>query len=181
MLFIRKLNFINIILIIRNMSNLDKVRKNTLKESEEPKGLKEIKGYDFNNNFNFDKLMDSYETTGHQASNLSKAIKIIEKTREEKCVIFLGYTSNMVSSGLRDVFRFLAEHKMVDVIVTTAGGIEEDIIKCLGPFLLGKFNISGKELREKGINRIGNILVPSSRYCRFEDFFMPVLEKLIKL
>lgn len=29
------------------------------------------------------------------------------------CTIFLGYTSNMVSAGLRETIRFLVEHKMV--------------------------------------------------------------------
>lgn len=41
----------------------------------------------------------------------------------------------------------------VDVLVTTAGGIEEDFIKCLGPFYLGEFSLSGKDLYKKGLNR----------------------------
>ena len=44
---------------------------------------------------------------------------------------------------------------MVDVIVTTAGGIEEDIIKCLRPTYMGDFRLKGKDLRAKGLNRIG--------------------------
>ena len=83
----------------------------------------------------------------------------------------------MVSCGLRDIFRYLAEHKMIDVIVTTTGGVEEDIIKCLGDFKIGSFEASGKELRDKGINRAGNIFIPNSRYCDFEDFIIPILEK----
>lgn len=152
-------------------------RENVLRESDEITGLA-IKGYDFNQGIDYDKLIDSYMTTGFQATHLSKAIEIIKKMQEEKCTIYLGYTSNMVTSGLRDIFRYLAEHKKVDVIVTTAGGIEEDIIKCLGDFKLGKFSESGELLREKGINRTGNIYVPNSRYCRFEDFINPILEKL---
>lgn len=53
--------------------------------------------------------------------------------------IFLGYTSNMISSGMRDIIRFLCEHKMVDAIVTTCGGIEEDIMKCYTPAYIGSF------------------------------------------
>jgi deoxyhypusine synthase len=98
--------------------------------------------------------------------------------RKDKCTIFLGYTSNMVTSGLRDVFRYLAQHKLVDVIVTTAGGVEEDIIKCLEPFALGRFDAPGAELREAGINRTGNIFVPNSRYCKFEDWLTPLLKNL---
>jgi len=43
--------------------------------------------------------------------------------------IFLAFTSNLASAGTREVVRWLVEHRMVDVVVTTAGGIEEDIIK----------------------------------------------------
>ncbi len=49
----------------------------------------------------------------------------------------MGYTSNMVSSGVREAIRFLAQHRLVDVIVSSAGGIEEDFIKCLGTFHMG--------------------------------------------
>lgn len=30
-----------------------------------------------------------------------------------KCKIFLGFTSNLVSSGIRDIIRFLVQHRMV--------------------------------------------------------------------
>lgn len=40
-----------------------------------------------------------------------------------KATIFFSYTSNMVSCGVRETIRFLAQHKMVDAIVTSAGGI----------------------------------------------------------
>ncbi len=164
---------------MKNTKTLEEARKHNMHESEEPQGLPAIHGYDFDNGINYEKIVDSYATTGFQASELSKAIKIINEMRKEKEItIYLGYTSNMVSSGLRDIFRYLTKHKMVDVIVTTAGGIEEDFIKCMDDFLLGEFTLSGKELREKGINRTGNILVPNSRYCDFEDWLNPILERL---
>ena len=57
---------------------------------------------------------------------------------------------------------------MIDCVVATAGGIEEDFIKCLAPTFLGDFSLPGRDLREKGINRIGNLLVPNSNYVKFE-------------
>ncbi len=162
------------------MENLKEAKENVLRESEEPKDYTAIKGYDFNKGLNYDKLIDSFFTTGFQATNLAKAIEIIKEMRKDNCRIYLGYTSNMVTSGLRDIFRYLAQHKLVDIIVTTAGGVEEDIIKCIDNFILGSFEEDGKKLRERGINRTGNIFVPNSRYCRFEDFLIPELEKIAK-
>ncbi|MFA5855721.1 MAG: deoxyhypusine synthase [Candidatus Pacearchaeota archaeon] len=158
--------------------NLEKIgKKNVLYDSKEPKGLV-IKGYNFDNGVNYDKLFDSFLTTGFQASYFSKSISIINKMIDEKATIYLGYTSNMVTSGVRDIIRYLAENKKVHVLVTTAGGIEEDIIKCLGDFKLGSFSASGELLNKEGVNRAGNIFIPNSRYCEFEEFMTPILEKL---
>ncbi len=157
-------------------------KKNVLRDRDtpDPPGLPEVHGYDFNKGVDYDKLLDQMEFTGFQATAFARAVKIIRKMLEEKCTIYLGYTSNMVSSGLRDVFKYLVQQKMVDVVVTTAGGIEEDIIKCFKPFLLGSFEASGKELRKKGVNRAGNVFIPNSRYCLFEEFLVPLLKKLDK-
>lgn len=97
-----------------------------------------------------------------------------------KTTIFLGYTSNMISSGLRGVFRYLVEHNHVSAIVTTAGGIEEDFIKCLGDTYMSSFSAKGSELRAKGLNRIGNLVVPNSNYCAFEDWIVPILDKMFE-
>ncbi len=144
---------------------------------EEPSG-EAVKGYDFNKGINYSELVKSFGTTGFQATHLSRAISITNKMIADKAVIYLGYTSNMVSSGLRDVIRYLVEHKKVDYLVTTGGGVEEDIIKCLGAFILGEFRSDKKELLRKGINRIGNILVPDDRYVKFEEFLNEILEEV---
>ena len=154
-------------------------RKNILRKSKEVEGRR-IEGYDFNQGVDYKKLIDSYASSGLQATNLHKAIEIINEMLASRAFIYLGYTSNIVTSGLRDIIRYLAEHKMINVLVTSAGGIEEDIIKCLGDFVVGDFRASGSKLREKGINRAGNIFIPNSRYCSFEDFIVPILERIYR-
>ena len=97
-----------------------------------------------------------------------------------KCTIFLGFTSNLMSSGLREIFRFLVQHNHISAIVTTAGGIEEDFIKCLGKTYLADFNLDGASLRKKGLNRIGNLVVPNDNYCAFEDWVIPILDQMLE-
>ncbi|CAO1314410.1 unnamed protein product [Diamesa hyperborea] len=175
-----------------------------LQLSEEmPKGTPKVKGYDFNSGINYDELLKSYLHSGFQATNFGLAVEEINKMlaarsvpleednkdmyeddefirRKSNCTIFLGYTSNMVSSGMRETIRFLVQHKLVDCIVTTAGGVEEDLIKCLAPTFVGSFEMPGAELREKGINRIGNLLVPNDNYCKFENWLMPLLDEMVE-
>jgi len=140
-------------------------------------------------------LMEAMRSTGFQATMLGQAIEEVNKMlhweaplapegedeQEEKpfCKIFLGFTSNQVSCGNREAIRFLVEHGLVHVIVTTAGAIEEDIIKCLKPTLLGDWHLEGRALRPKGLNRIGNLLMPNENYCVFEDWLNPVLDEML--
>lgn len=98
---------------------------------------------------------------------------------QTRCNVFLGYTSNLISSGLREVILHLVKHKQVACLVTTAGGIEEDFIKCLGKTYLADFNLDGADLRKRGMNRIGNLIVPNDNYCKFEDWLMPILDTML--
>lgn len=49
-------------------------------------------------------------------------------------------------------------------------------VPCHGP---SPNHTAGKELRAKGLNRIGNMLVPNSNYCLFEDWIMPLLDQML--
>lgn len=53
----------------------------------------------------------------------------------------------------------MVEHDLVDCIVTTAGGVEEDLIKCLAHSYLGSFNLDGATLRTNGLNRYCALLL----------------------
>ena len=140
-----------------------------------------IQGFNFNNPLHYPELFNSYSNTGFQATNLSIAINIINMMLHSNCKIYLGFTSNLVSSGLRDIFSYLVQHNLVDIIVTTAGGIEEDFIKCLADTHLGDFHLSGKDLRKDGLNRAGNLLIPNDNYCKFEDWVTPHLDEMLNI
>jgi len=98
-----------------------------------------------------------------------------EVRKNTRCTIFLGCTSNMSSCGMREYIKYLCKHKMVQAIVTTCGGIEEDVMKTMGPTVIGDFNLDGKDLRSRGLNRIGNLIIPSDNYEKLEAWFMPIV------
>ena len=100
---------------------------------------------------------------------------------KNNCAIFLGYTSNMASCGVRESIRFLVQHRMVDCIVTSAGGVEEYFMKCLGPTYLGDFAMKGSELWHNDLNRIGNLLIPDENYSKLEQWMMPLLDEMLEL
>jgi deoxyhypusine synthase len=51
------------------------------------------------------------------------------------------YSINEYQYQTGPALRFLVKNKMIDVLVTTAGGVEEDFIKCLAPTFLGDFHL----------------------------------------
>ncbi|KAH8657087.1 deoxyhypusine synthase [Tricladium varicosporioides] len=162
-----------------------------VQSGEMPAGSQKVEELDFNKfhgrGIMVEDLLSGMNHMGFQASSIGEAVRIINDMRAfrdpetgDKTTIFLGYTSNLISSGLRGTLRYLAQHSHISAIVTTAGGIEEDIIKCLAPTYLGSFSTPGAGLRSKGLNRIGNLIVPNNNYCLFEDWVMPLLDKLLE-
>jgi len=124
-------------------------------------------------------LVGAMRNVGFQSVELAKAADLIVKMKKNSAKVFLTFTSNMVTSGLRGFFAQLVELRMADVLVTTVGGIEEDIMKSFGDkFSIGKFESDDVELHEQGVNRVGNLLINNESYMKFEDWINPVLSEL---
>lgn len=182
----------------------DVVAKAVLQPSSLPKDCEVfVHGELYDSDVTVEKLLEVYKTIGFQATHLGLAAEMIERmlkfrlsddplTEEDiggkfedpevrkntKCTIFLAFTSNMISSGLREAFVFLAKHKLIDVVVTTGGGVEEDLIKCMGKTYIGRFDMDGATMRDSGLNRIGNLFIPNDNYCNFEEWLKPRLDEM---
>jgi len=147
--------------------------------------LPEIKGYDFDKAFNSKEFFSSFLQMGFQGSNLGKGINILkeifEKKKKNNLKLFISFTGNMISSGNRELIKFLAKNKLIDGIITTAAAIEEDVMKCIKSFHLGNFDVKGEFLLDNQVGRIGNIFVPADRYLYFERFLNEVFKSAYEL
>jgi len=148
----------------------DQSREHVLPDSDEELDTPDVEGFDFTGDITLESLLDSYATTGFQATALAEAIDIVERMQEDEATVYLTCTSNMVSSGLREVIAALIREGHVDVLITTSGSLTEDVIKTEKPFKMASWDADEAELREKGINRLGNIYVPSDRYVWLEEY-----------
>ncbi|MDL0122366.1 MULTISPECIES: deoxyhypusine synthase [Halobacterium] len=155
----------------------DETHENVVPGSDEDLDTPDVRGYDFSGEFDFFELLDSYATTGFQASHLADAVDITREMREDDATIYLTLTSNIVSSGLREVVAHLVRENYVDVIITTSGSLTEDVIKTAKPFKMGDWDVDEAALREEGINRLGNIFVPSDRYVWLEEYLYDFFEE----
>ncbi len=138
-----------------------------------------VKDFQWKKGMTVDDLVTSLGNVGFQSVELEKASQTIIKMKESGAKIFLTFTSNMVTSGLRGFFSQVVRLKMANIIVTTTGAIEEDIMRSFGEkFMIGDFNSDDVELHEKGSNRVGNILVTNQSYEKFEDIVNDMLKKI---
>lgn len=141
--------------------------------------MKHVKDFIWEKNMKVSDLVSSFNNLGFQSIELSRASEVIIKMKKANAKIFFTFTSNMVTSGLRGFFAQLISLGMVDVIVTTVGGLEEDIMKACGEkFVIGSFQSDDVELFEKGVNRVGNLFIKNESYSNFENIILPILKKL---
>ena len=143
--------------------------------------MKKVKDFLWNENMTISELVDKFGNLGFQAIELNQAKDVVLKMKKAGAKVFLTFTSNMVTSGLRGFFAQLCKLKIPDILVTTSGAIEEDIMKSLGEeFQISSFHADDTQLHEKGENRVGNLVIRNESYMKFEDKMSEILNKIYK-
>lgn len=143
--------------------------------------MKYVKDLSWKRGIKVEELVEGFRGVGFQSIEIAQAAETIVKMKKASAKIYLTFTANMVTSGLRGFFAQLIRLGMADIIVTTAGSIEEDIMKATGErFIIGSYSADDVELHEKGTNRVGNLYITNESYCNFESLMLPILEKLYK-
>jgi len=125
-----------------------------------------VEDYSFLEGMSVDELVLQMEKAwGFTAGKLALGVRILEDMiRERKCVKFLSFTGNLVATGTRGALKELVKRKLVDVVITTCGTLDHDIARCWKNYYRGSFVMNDAKLRESGINRLGNVLVPNDSY-----------------
>ena len=143
--------------------------------------MQNVKDFKWRKNISVNDLVNDLGNVGFQSIELKKAVDTVIRMKKNGAKIFLTFTSNMVTSGLRGFFAQLIKLGIPDIIVTTVGGLEEDIMKASGEkFSIGDFSSDDIELHEKGINRIGNLHIRNESYMKFEDTVGSMLKEIYK-
>jgi deoxyhypusine synthase len=141
--------------------------------------MKKVKDFFWKSNMSVRECVDAFGNLGYQAIELNEAKNVVLNMKRSGAKIFLAFTSNMVTSGLRGFFAQLCRLKIPNILVTTSGSIEEDIMKSIGEdFVISNFNADDVQMHERGENRIGNLLIQNGSYMKFEDLMGVLLEEI---
>jgi deoxyhypusine synthase len=111
-------------------------------------------------------LLEAYrDMHGFTASSVWEAVSVLKEGLKGPGLRILSFTANLVATGLRGVLAQLVGSGLFDVVITTAGSVDHDIARSLGgKYLKGSFDLDDEMLAEKGLHRLGNIVIPSSDY-----------------
>jgi len=117
---------------------------------------------------------------GFTASYVFRASQILLEGLKSSDTRFLAFTGNLVATGLRGVLAQLVDMGLFNVIVTTCGAVDHDIARSLGgAYYKGDFDMDDAELAEKGVHRLGNVLVPRESYgVIIESYVKKLVERL---
>ena len=139
-----------------------------------------VKDIQINSNTTLGNLYSQFgKAGGFVASKISTATSIIHDMNEEECTKFLSFPADIMATGTRGLIRQLVEKDMVDVVVTTCGTLDHDIARMLADYYHGDFAMDDEKLREEGVNRLGNVLVPDDSYgIPIENWIQPILKDL---
>ena len=142
---------------------------------------KAIEDYEFSENMLVnDLVLQMEEAWGFTAGKLALGVKILEKMLgDPECKKFLSFPANLVATGIRGALKELVKRKMADVIITTCGTLDHDIARSWKNYYRGYFLMDDEFLREQGVNRLGNVLVPNESYGQIiEEKMSFLLESL---
>ena len=117
---------------------------------------------------------------GFSAKKVALGVDILEiMFKDKSCKRILSLPGAPISTGMRGVVKDLIKHKLVDAVITTCGLLDHDFARVWKDYYHGDFMMDDVALHKKGVNRLGNILVPNESYgFVIEKKMKPILEKL---
>jgi deoxyhypusine synthase len=111
---------------------------------------------------------------GFMAPRLAQASAILDEMIEDGATVFLSFTGNIVSTGLRGVLAQMVRRGMVNAIVTTCGALDHDLARSYGArYSSGEFEYDDVMLSKLDIHRLGNVVIP------LEDYG-PLIERVMR-
>ncbi|MEM4542459.1 MAG: deoxyhypusine synthase family protein, partial [Sulfolobales archaeon] len=111
---------------------------------------------------NIKDLFEAYKSIhGFTAGYLAVAAEVLSEGLKESDARFLAFTGNLVATGLRGIIAQLIDLGLFNIVITTCGAVDHDIARSLGGvYYRGDFDLDDVELSERGIHRLGNVLIP---------------------
>lgn len=155
----------------------NELRNRLLKEPVEDLSLREV-AENLGNSFQVYKKVG-----GFSARYIQTAVEVLVEAYQRNCTLILSFPANIVATGLRGLLADMAAEGLCKAAVTAGGAFDHDIARSMGgKYYVGDFELDDAMLRELGLHRLGNILVPAESYGPLvEAFTHKLLDELSQI
>ncbi len=128
--------------------------------------MKKIEDLNIGKNETIKSLIEKMSNSGgFMAKNLAVSVDIIKEFQnEKKCLKFLSFPADIISTGTRGVIKDMIKEKMFDIVITTCGTLDHDIARSFKDYYQGSFDLNDSELHKKKMHRLGNVVIPIESY-----------------
>jgi len=143
--------------------------------------MEKIKPIKINKDMHAAQLVAQMKNAGFGARKIGRASEILQKmVEDQECTVFLGMAGAMVPAGMKQIIIDLMKGKKITVLVTTGANLTHDLIEALGDEHYHCDTWNDEEFREKGYNRMYNVLMKNDVYKKLETFIEQHWEHLQK-
>ncbi len=160
---------------------MTKIKTNANERVDSSYLTKDVIDYDIKSSSDIKQILQNMvDAGGFEGRHLAEGIEILNKMISEKnCTKFLSFVGSIISTGNRGIVKDMIKNKMFDCIITTCGALDHDIARSFSSYYEGDFRIDDKDLLNKNIHRLGNILVPNKNYGPLiENKIQPILNSM---
>ena len=144
---------------------------------------RKVKDIEINEKTSVDELVRQMsESGGFSSKHLADGIDILEEMIKDKgCLRLLSFPSAIISTGTRGIIKEMIRNKWFDAIVTASGTLDHDIARSYKDYFHGSFDSDDRDLHQKGLNRIGNVIAPNESYgIIIEEKMLEFLKDILK-
>jgi deoxyhypusine synthase len=120
-----------------------------------------------------------FQTGAFNGGRIGYACQIYqEMLQDSEITKFLAVSGALISAGQQKILVKMVEASMIDIIVSTGAILTHDLLEYLGEHHVKlKHDLTDKELRKQGINRIYDVAAADSGFERMENFLLDLMER----
>ena len=128
-----------------------------------------------------DLIKSLHDSGGFTAKKIAVGVDILEKIAKENIPLLLSFPACICATGTRGAIIEMVKRKLIDIVITTCGTLDHDLARTWKSYYHGSFLLDDIELHKKGINRLGNIIIPTKNYGYIIEKKMQILlERMLK-
>jgi deoxyhypusine synthase len=126
-------------------------------------------------------IKNLYDSGGFTAKKIAIGVDILEKITNDNIPLLVSFPACICATGTRGILIEMVKRKLIDIVITTCGTLDHDLARTWKSYYHGSFLLNDIELHKRGINRLGNIIIPTKNYGNIiEKKMQVILQKMLK-